>query len=89
MHGLLRETQTSFYALWSAEASPPLSIEDERIQSFDLAAAEEDGTLQWVASTYSAENDALYDGISRAGTRVVTFAPILRHRLIPLAVALV
>ncbi len=55
--------------------------------SFDLRTAEEDGTLQWVASTYSAENDALYDGISRAGTRVVTFAPILRHRLIPLAEA--
>ncbi len=63
-------------------------IEDERIVAFDLRAAEEDGTLHWVASTYSAENDALYDGISRAGTRVVTFAPILRHRLIPLAEAI-
>ena len=66
----------------------PISIEDERIVPFDLKTAEDDNTLHWVASTYSAENDALYDGISRAGTRVVTFAPILRHRLIPLAEAL-
>lgn len=88
----LRETQQSFYALamddGRALSNAPSSIEDERILSFDLRAAEVDGTLQWVASTYSAENDALYDGISRAGTRVITFAQILRHRLIPLPEAL-
>lgn len=89
---LLRETQRKFYALNMVEdrqscPSPP-SIEDERIVPFDLADAEGDGTLQWVASTWSAENDALYDGISRPGTRVVTFAPILRHHLLPLADAL-
>jgi CheY-like chemotaxis protein len=91
----LRETQTTFYALAmapsllpSAFCLLPSGIEDERIVSFDLRTAEEDGTLHWVASTYSMENDALYDGISRAGRRVVTFAPILRHRLIPLPEAI-
>src|SRR5207237_1124547 len=33
----------------------------------------------------SPENDAVYDGISRPGVRLVTFAPILKHRLLPLA----
>ena len=86
----LRETQTTFYALAmdGTRARTSTTIEDERILSFDLRTAEEDGMLHWVGSTYSAENDALYDGISREGTRVVTFAPILRHRLIPLADAL-
>ncbi len=87
----LRDTQRSFYALTllpTAHFPPPTGIEDERILSHDLRTAEDDGTLHWVASTYSAENDALSDGISRAGTRVVTFAPILRHHLIPLAEAL-
>ena len=84
----LRETQTSFYALAMDGRRPMTAVEDERIVSFDLRTAEEDGTLHWVASTYSAENDALYDGMSREGTRVVTFAPILRHRLLPLAEAL-
>jgi CheY-like chemotaxis protein len=76
------------FAVSAAQDDRRSPIEDERIASFDLRTAEEDGTLQWVASTYSAENDALYDGISRAGTRVVTFAQILRHRMIPLAEAL-
>jgi Pyruvate phosphate dikinase, AMP/ATP-binding domain len=84
-----KRTQTHFYALNVGRASArPQTIEDERIEKHDLRTAEEDGTLHWVASTWSAENDAMYDGISRDGTRVVTFAPILRHRLIPLAPAL-
>jgi hypothetical protein len=81
----MRETQRTFYALALGGAPELRGIADERILPFDLRAAEEDGTLHWVGSTYSAENDALYEGISRAGTRVVTFAPILRHRMVPLA----
>ena len=72
----------------SALSPRPSLIPDERIVRHDLSAAEEDGTLQSLASTYSPENDALYDGISRAGMRIVTFAPVLRHRLIPLAEAI-
>src|SRR5262249_52395037 len=45
---------------------------------FDLAAAERDGTLARVGPTYSPENDVVYDGISRPGVRLVTFAPILK-----------
>jgi len=52
---------------------------------FDLTAAEADGTLALVGSTYSPENDAVYDGVSRAGVRLVTFAPVLKHGLFPLA----
>jgi hypothetical protein len=52
---------------------------------FDLTAAEEDGTLGLVGSTYSPENDVVYDGVSRAGVRLVTFAPVLKHGLFPLA----
>lgn len=85
LHQSVRETQRTFYALARIGAHELRSVDDERIVAFDLRAAEEDGTLHWVASTYSAENDALYEGIARAGTRVVTFAPILRSGLVPLA----
>lgn len=89
LQDLQRDTQRTFYALNVARASARAeTIEDERIDAHDLRTAEEDGTLHSVASTYSAENDALTDGIARAGTRVVTFAPLLRQRLIPLAPAL-
>jgi hypothetical protein len=36
-------------------------------------------------STYSLENDAVFDGISRPGVRLVSFAPILKHGVFPLA----
>jgi len=50
-----------------------------------LAVAEADGTLGLVASTYSPENDAVYDGISRPGVRLVSFAPLLKRRTLPLS----
>ncbi len=49
-----------------------------------LSVAEADGTLTWVASTYSPENDAVYDGISRPGVRLVSFAPLLKSKALPL-----
>ncbi|HET7747183.1 MAG TPA: histidine kinase, partial [Vicinamibacteria bacterium] len=53
-------------------------------KEYPLEAAEEDGTLAGVASTWSADNDALYDGTSRSGVRVVTLAPVLKQRTFPL-----
>jgi CheY-like chemotaxis protein len=49
-----------------------------------LADAEADGTLPWVASTYDSQNDAVYEGISRPGVRLVSFAPLLRQKSLPL-----
>jgi CheY-like chemotaxis protein len=57
---------------------------DVMIKHYDLNTAEEDNTLFYVASTYSPEDDSVYDGVSRAGKRVVTFAPVLKHRIFPL-----
>jgi hypothetical protein len=52
---------------------------------FGLESAEADGTLSAVGSTYSSDNDAVYDGLSRPGARIVSFAPILKHEIFPLA----
>jgi len=49
-----------------------------------LHVALEDGTLNYVGSIYSPENNAVYDGISRQGVPLVTFAPILKHKIFPL-----
>ncbi len=76
----LANAQREFYALKLGQSSESLAP-----ALFDLAAAEEDGTLARVGSTYSPENDVVSDGISRAGVRLVTFAPILKHALFPLA----
>jgi CheY-like chemotaxis protein len=57
---------------------------DVLLKHYDIGKAEEDKTLQAVGSTFSAEDDAVYDGISRPGKRVVTFAPVLKQHVFPL-----
>jgi CheY-like chemotaxis protein len=79
---VLDSTQREFWALpLDADAHDGRMRED----SYPLSAAEADGTLAALASTYSPENDAVYDGLSRPGPRLVTFAPILKQGLFPLA----
>ncbi len=50
-----------------------------------LARAEKDGTLSFVGSTYSRENDTISDTLSFPGLRLVSFAPVLKYGLFPLA----
>ncbi len=50
-----------------------------------LERAERDGTLWPLGSTYMPDNDAVYDGISREGVRLVTFAHILKSDWFPLS----
>lgn len=87
-----RNSQREFFALQVAEprgdGAPGRSAPAFELKRFGLEAAEADGTLSFVGSTYSAENDAVYDGISRPGVRLVSFAPILKHGVFPLAEAL-
>lgn len=81
----LETSQTEFFALdLSSAPTQAAETRDMQVRKFGLDEAEEDGTLQYVASTYSSENDALYDGTSRPGARVVTFAPILKTKIFPL-----
>jgi len=76
---VLDNSQRSFWAL-------PLEGPDQmKEQLRSLEVAERDGTLGALGSTYCHDNEALYDGVSRPGVRVVTFAPILKHGLFPLA----
>lgn len=80
---LLENSQRDFFALpLAADGSQD---DGSELRLFSLADAERDGTLAAVGSTYSPENDVVYDDISRAGVRLVTFAPVLKHGLFPLA----
>jgi CheY-like chemotaxis protein len=81
----LRSSQKEFFALdLFGQAVAGNEIVDARVKTYRLQDAESDGALHYVGSTYSAENDAVYDGLSRMGTRIVTFAPILRNKIFPL-----
>ena len=76
---MIANSQRSFIAL-------ELDSESDGVteRHYPLAAAEADGTLASLASTYSPENDAVYDGTSRPGVRLVSFAPILKQHTFPL-----
>lgn len=80
---VLRNAQRKFYAL-------PMDIPHKAThghlepQQYPVSAADEDGVLDLVASVYSPENNAIYDGASRPGAKLVTFASILKHKTIPL-----
>jgi hypothetical protein len=80
---ILANTQTEFCAL-ALDGVPADGQSHLREARFGLDVAEADGTLNAVASTYSAENDAIYDGLSRPGARIVSFAPMLKHGVFPL-----
>lgn len=82
---ILRNAQIEFYAL-DLERSIAFSAQqaDDTLVKLELEAAEEHGTLGPMGSVYSRDNDAVYDGISRAGVRLVTFGPILKLGLFPL-----
>ena len=82
----LMHAQQDFYALdlKSKLDHHPESTKDPLVKRFELVESESDGTLYSVGSTYSTEDEAVYDGISREGIRVVTFAPILKHKMFPL-----
>jgi CheY-like chemotaxis protein len=82
----LKYSQHEFYAVELSEDLDDLHLsEDKFIRSYALADAEKDGTLNYTASTYSPENNAIYDGISRPGPRVFTLAPLLKHKIFPLS----
>ena len=84
---ILANSQSEFWALElnHLETRDEDSTASLREVRFGLSAAEQDGTLYSVASTYSVDNHAVYDGVSRQGARVVSFAPILKHEVFPLA----
>src|SRR5450755_4192878 len=81
---ILANSQSEFWALeldGAADGRPGHWHE----RRFSLDAAESDGTLLPLAFTYSRDNHAIYDGVSRPGARIVTFAPMLKHGTFPLA----
>lgn len=82
----LTNSQKKFIALSVKGGEPALKYEEEpALVTAGIEEAEADGSLELVGSSYSAENDRVYDGISNPGRRLITFAPILKTEELPLA----
>ena len=75
----LQNSQNGFYGL-------PLKAKDrteDDLSYYKLSEAETDGSLQWVGSVISKEDNNIKDTLSMEGTRIISFAPILKWNSIP------
>jgi hypothetical protein len=83
---MLQNSQRTFFALDLTKSGTPLRADaDGHLIRAGLDVAEADGTLQPIGSVYSPENDVVYDGVHRAGPRIVSFAHVLKSGVFPLA----
>jgi CheY-like chemotaxis protein len=82
---VLHNSQREFFALDQSRRKPAAGPEGAELTRFGLEVAEADGTLALLGSTYSPADHSISDGIARPGVRLVSFAPILKHRVFPLA----
>ena len=74
-------TQNQFYAL---KLKDKHNISRD-LDIFSLNDAEKDLSLKWIGSVISHEDNKLRDSLLSKGTRVVSFAPILKWNTIPLS----
>ncbi len=86
----LRDTQRRLFALpngegaeFAAKVDEGASLEEKDVQDFAGK-----GDLRYTASTYDAADNMLRDSDFGRGRRVITFANILRDKVVPLAPAI-
>jgi hypothetical protein len=84
----LNNAQVEFFALDMAKKAPVYSADaspETNLALLDLEDAENHGTLDPIVSTYSPDNDRVYDGAGRGGIPLVTMAGVLSGYGFPLA----
>lgn len=83
---IIKSTQTYFFSLDLENQEFDLTEgEEATLKTLEIAAAERDGTLGYVASTYDVEDNRLRDSVTGLGPKVITFAGIRKYGMLPLA----
>lgn len=81
----LKYSPHEFFALNLNEHQTQKSInEDFLITRYNIADAMKDGTLNLTGSTYSIDNNVLYDGVDKDGPKLFTMSSILKYKIFPL-----
>lgn len=82
---LMKESQNDFWAVNMSRIPAYDPIEEtEYLVQANLTDADYDDTLKLLASTYDGANNRLEMGVFAQGPRVITFAPLLVGRMLPL-----
>jgi hypothetical protein len=86
---VMKVAQREFFALdLERSEADLLGGTDATLARLQLSQAEADGTLALAGSVVDTDEDRIYDGVGRRGSRVVTFARILKHKAFPLCAIL-
>lgn len=86
---VMKVAQREFFALDLGRGEADLlGGTDATLARLQLSQAEADGTLALAGSVVATDEDRIYDGVGRRGSRVVTFARILKHNAFPLCAIL-
>ena len=80
----LRETQTQFYALDMQHVGEDFKVDDGfNILKLNLKDAEADGSLLYIASTYSVDDETIYEGLYK-GRKIISCCGVLQQGVFPL-----
>ena len=81
----LKETQTQFYALDLSHVGEDFKVDDGfNIVKLRVKEAYADGALANIASTYDPNDQMIYDGLYETGRKIISFAGVLQHDVMPL-----
>jgi hypothetical protein len=82
---ILRNAQRRFYALDMSrnDVIPGVQV-DANLLHEEIIEAVRDGAAAPIASTYDHANDRIESGLSEGGSPIISFAPMLRGRIMPL-----
>ena len=81
----LRETQTQFYALDMKHVGDDFKVDDGfNILKLRVKDAVEDQSLNYIASTFDPYDQVINDGVYETGRKLITFAGVLQHDVVPL-----
>jgi CheY-like chemotaxis protein len=81
----LKDTQKYFYALdLTPENFVPSTDDAINLLKLRVREAEKDKSLKHAASTFDFENNMIREGTIYKGKKIITFANVLKHKLIPL-----
>lgn len=81
----LKETQTRFYALDLENHGESFSVDDgHNLLKLSVKKADEDGALQFIASTYNPYDQVIYPGVYPGGRKIMSFVGVLEHGVLPL-----
>ena len=84
LHIALRDTQNTFYALDMNHVGTDFQVDDGfNMLHLKVRDAVKDGSLNFIASTYNADDQVIRDGLYEGGRKLITFNGLLRQGIIP------